>query len=60
MNTDPALQDLRPIGRRALISVLQGNRLASHGKRETPHWHAIRPLHRARYLCDNCKSGSIL
>jgi len=36
MNTDPALQDLRPIGRRALISVLQGNRLASHGKRETP------------------------
>src|SRR5262245_44412105 len=32
MNTDPALQDLRPIGRRALISVLQGSRLASHGK----------------------------
>jgi len=32
MNTDPALQDLRPIGRRALISVLRGSRLASHEK----------------------------
>jgi len=36
MNTDPALQDLRPIGRRALISVLQGTRLASSWERETP------------------------
>jgi len=60
MNTDPALQDLRPIGRRALISVLQGNRLASHGKRETPTDTPFAPYTGQRYLCDNCKSGSIL
>jgi hypothetical protein len=54
MNTDPALQDLRPIGRRALISVLRGSRLASHEKHPLTR-HSLLAL-RQRYLCNNCES----
>jgi hypothetical protein len=34
MNTDPALQELRPIGRPALISMLPGEVFASRGKQK--------------------------